>query len=116
LVLEAEAGMSGPRRRGGQKRFEDAQAAEQAVLDRVGFPTWSSYVMGAGLLSIDPMAEQRLDRARHELEVAETHWAAVAGAVEADPEHSALLDRLEAVYLEAFDLLGGDDEQNDLEA
>ena len=36
--------------------------------------------------------------------------------IEADPEHRALLDRLEDVYLEAFDLLGGDDEQDDLEA
>jgi len=115
-VLEAEAGMSGLRRRGGQKRFEDAQAAEQAILDRVGFPTWSAYVMGAGLLGIDPIAEQRVERGRQALEEAEAHWAEVARAVEADPEHSAMLDRLEAVYLEAFDLLGGDDEQNDLEA
>ena len=114
-VLEAESGMSGLRRRGGQKRFDDAAAAEQAILDRVGFPTWSAYVMGAGLLSIDPMAEQRLDQARQQLDAAEGHWAEVAKDVEADPEHSGLLDQLEAVYLEAFDVLGGDDEQNDLE-
>jgi hypothetical protein len=86
------------------------------VLDRVGYPTWSAYVMGAGLLAIDPIAEQRLERARIDFEAAEAHWAQVAAMIEADPEHSALLDRLEAVYLEAFDLLGGDDEQNDLEA
>ncbi len=114
-VLEAESGMSGLRRRGGQKRFDDAAAAERAILDRVGFPTWSAYVMGAGLLSIDPVAEQRLDLARHQLDAAEGHWAEVAKDVEADPEHSGLLDQLEAAYLEAFDLLGGDDEQNDLE-
>ena len=114
-VLEAESGMSGLRRRGGQKRFDDAAAAERAILDRVGFPTWSAYVMGAGLLSIDPMAEQRLDQARQQLDAAEGHWAEVAKDVEADPEHSGLLDQLEAVYLEAFDLLGGDDEQNDME-
>lgn len=102
-------------RRGNQQRLEEAMAAEQAVLDRVGFPTWSSYVMGAGLLAIDPMAEQRLERAQAEMSASEAHWATVAEMIEADPEHRALLDRLESVYLEAFDLLGGDDEQADLE-
>jgi hypothetical protein len=115
MVLAAESGMSGLRRRGGQKRFDEAQTAERAILDRVGFPTWSAYVMGAGLMSIDPIAEQRLDEARQQLDAVEGHWAEVANDVEADPEHSGLLDQLEAVYLEAFDLLGGDDEQNDLE-
>ncbi|MGZ4707326.1 MAG: hypothetical protein ACXWBN_01135 [Acidimicrobiales bacterium] len=103
-------------RRANQQRLEEAMAAEQAVLDRVGFPTWSAYVMGAGLLAIDPMAEQRLERAQAEMAAAEAHWATVAEMIEADPEHRALLDRLESVYLEAFDLLGGDDEQADLEA
>ncbi|MGZ4760366.1 MAG: hypothetical protein ACXV95_14990, partial [Acidimicrobiales bacterium] len=103
-------------RRANQQRLEEAMAAEQAVLDRVGFPTWSAYVMGAGLLAIDPMAEQRLERAQAEMAASEAHWATVAEMIEADPEHRALLDRLESVYLEAFDLLGGDDEQADLEA
>jgi hypothetical protein len=115
-VLDAESGVSGLRRKAGQKRFEEAHAAEQVILDRVGFPTWSAYVMGAGLLGIDPVAEQRLDRARQAFEEVDAHWAQVAAAIEADPEHSALLDRLETVYLEAFDLLGGDDEHHDLEA
>jgi len=114
-VLEAESKMSGIRKRGGQKRFDEALAAEQAILDRVGFPTWSSYIMGAGLLAIDPVAEQRLERAQAELVTAEAHWATVAADIETNPEHRAMLDRLEDVYLEAFDLLGGDDDQEDLE-
>ena len=114
-VLEAESKMSGLRKRGGQKRFDDAQAAEQRILDRVGFPTWSAYIMGAGLLGIDPLAEQRLERARAEVAAAEAHWATVADEIESNPDLRALLDRLEDVYLEAFDLLGGDDEQEDLE-
>ena len=117
LAVLAQQEKAGGRmgRRGNQQRLEEAMAAEQAVLDRVGFPTWSSYVMGAGLLAIDPMAEQRLERAQAEVAASEAHWADVAEMMEADPEHAALLDRLEAVYLEAFDLLGGDDEQADLE-
>lgn len=113
-VLEAEKKASGFGGRG-KKRLEEALAKEQAVLDRVGFPTWSAYVMGAGLLAIDPIAEQRLEKARFELEAAEAHWAQISAAIEADPEHSQLLDELEAVYLEAFDLLEGD-EPEDLEA
>jgi chromosome segregation ATPase len=71
--------------------------------------------MGAGLLAIDPAAEGRLEKARFEFEAAEAHWAQISSAIESDPEHSALLDQLEAVYLEAFDLLGGQ-EPDDLEA
>jgi len=114
-VLDAESKMSGIRKRGGQKRFDEAMATEQRILDRVGFPTWSSYIMGAGLLGIDPLAEQRLERAQAEVEAAEAHWATVAEDIESNPDLRALLDRLEDVYLEAFDLLGGDDEQEDLE-
>lgn len=112
-VLEAEQKASGFGRRGG-KRLDEALEKQQAVLDRVGFPTWSAYVMGAGLLAIDPVAEQRLEKARFEVEAAEAHWAQISAAIEADPEHSRLLDELEAVYLEAFDLLEGE-EPDDVE-
>src|SRR5262249_50172674 len=114
-VLDAESKASGRLRRGGSKKLDEAMATQQAILDRGGFPTWSAYVMGASLLGIDPMAEERLERARLDLESADAHWAQVAASIEADPQHRALLDRLEAVYLEAFDVLGGDDDQADLE-
>lgn len=112
-VLDAERKASGRFSRN-KKSLEDAMAHEQAILDRVGFPTWSAYVMGSGLLAIDPAAEERLEKARFEFESAEANWAQVSEAIEADPELSALLDQLEAVYLEAFDLLGGQ-EPDDLE-
>lgn len=112
-VLEAEQKSSGRGR--GQKRLEEAMEHQQAVLDRVGFPTWSAYVMGANLMSIDPLAEQRVDRARADLEAAEGEWARISAAIESDPEHSQLLDEIEEVYMEAFDLLGGDDGRDDLE-
>lgn len=107
-VLEAERKASGFGKRG-QKRLEEALARQQEILDRVGFPTWSAYVMGASLLAIDPIAEQRLERARFELEAAEAHWADITAMIEADPAHRALLDQLEEVYLEAYDLLGGEE-------
>lgn len=101
-------------RRSGQKALEEAQQKEQAILDRIGYPTWSSYVMGSSLLNVDPAAEQNLERAREEMAEAEAAWEAVTQELENDPEYSELLDKLEAVYLVAFDILGGDDE-GDLE-
>lgn len=115
-VLEAEKKASGGlRKKGGQKALDEAMRREQEVLDRIGFPTYTAYVMGAGLLAIDHAAEQRLERARFDLEAAEAHWARISAEIEADPEHKGLLDKLEAVYLEAYDLLGGE-EPEDVEA
>jgi hypothetical protein len=111
-VLEAERRSRG---RSGKKRLDEAIDRERTILDKMGFPTWSAYVMGSSLMGIDPAAEQRLERARFEFDAAEQHWSDVAAMIEADPSHGVLLDRLESVYLEAFDLLGGDDDQSDLE-
>ncbi len=113
-VLEAESKTSGLMKRGAQKRLDDALAKQQEVLDRVGFPTWSAYVMGSGLMAIDPMAEARLEQALFELEAAETNWANVSGMLETDPEYGTLLDRLETILIEARELLDGD-EPDDLE-
>lgn len=113
-VLEAETKASGAFKRAGQKRLDQALLRQQEILDQIGFPTWSSYVMGAGLLAIDHAAEQRLEQARINMEATETHWAHVCEEIESNPAHRQLLDRLEEVYLEAFDLLGGH-EPDDLE-
>jgi hypothetical protein len=108
-VLEAEKRASGRvGRKAALKRLEEAKAAEQAILDRIGFPTWASYIMGSSLLNIDPVAEQRLEQARFELQQAEDSWALLTAQLEADPDYAGLLDRLEAVFLAAFDVLGGE--------
>jgi hypothetical protein len=112
-VLDAESKASGGfGKKAAQRKVEEARATEQEVLDRIGFPTWSSYVMGASLLGIDPMAEERLEQAKMDLAAAEEHWAAITGAIEADPAHKALLDQLEEVYVEAYTLLGGDEPED----
>jgi hypothetical protein len=110
-VLEAERKARG---RGGRKRLEDAIEREQSILDHMGFPTWSAYVMGSTLMAIDPAAEQRLEQARFELDDAERHWSNVANMISADPAHRQVLDRLEALYVEAFDLIG-EENHTDLE-
>jgi hypothetical protein len=114
-VLEAEKRASGRvGRKAAMKRLDEAKAAEQAILDRIGFPTWASYVMGSSLLNIDPVAEQRLEQARFDLQQAEDAWALLTAQLESDPDYAGLLDRLEAVFLAAFDVLGGETE-GDLE-
>lgn len=114
-VLEAEKRASGRIGRGAAlKKLEEAKEREQTILDRIGFPTWAAYVMGSSLLNIDPIAEQRLEQARAELTEAERAWEMLTYQLEQDPDYSALLDRLEAVFLAAFDILGGETE-GDLE-
>lgn len=115
-VVNAEAKASGSLvgKRAAERRLEAAREREQAILDHVGYPTWSSYVMGASLWSVDPQAEERLERAKFELEAAEANWAEVTAEMQAHPQHAALLNQLEEVYLEAVDLLGGDPETPDL--
>lgn len=108
-VLQAEAKRSSLFRRGGQKRLDEAQANQDAILARVGFPTWSAYVMGTGLLALDPLVEARLERARSDRAAAEADWNDVSAMVEHDPGYGLLLDRLDALLLEAHELLGGRD-------
>ena len=119
-VLDAERKASGLRSRSGQRKLAEALARQQEILDRVGYPTWSAFIMGASLMGADPAGEERLAAAQAELEVAEAHWAEISAALEADPDHHALLDQLEQVELEAVGLLlergvGVPDERNGLE-
>lgn len=112
-VLEAERKASGGLgKRAAAKRLDEARAVEQAILDRVGYPTWSAYVMGASLFTVDPLAQERLNRAKFDLEAAEAAWAEISTEMQSHPEHRELLEQLEAVYLEAIDLLGGDSEED----
>lgn len=112
-VLEAERKASGGLgKRAAAKRLEEAREAEQVILDRVGYPTWSSYIMGASLFTVDPLAQERLNRAKIDLEAAESVWAEISTEMQTRPEHRDLLEQLEAVYLEAIDLLGGDTDED----
>ena len=105
-VLDAERKASGRFNRS-KRSLDEAMAREQAILDRVGFPTWSAYVMGSGLLAIDPAAEERLEKAKLRLRGGRGQLGRrSARPSRPTPSTSALLDQLEAVYLEAFDLLG----------
>jgi hypothetical protein len=105
VVLEAERKASGLRARSGQRKLAEALSRQQDILDRVGYPTWSAYIMGASLMGNDPDAERNLVEARIEHEAAEQGWAAVREMLESDEEHHALVDELQRVEVEAVGVL-----------
>ena len=120
-VLDAEHKASGLRSRSGQRKLAAALTLQQEILDRVGFPTWSAYVMGASLMGVDAAAKARLEAAETELADAEASWAEISSEMEADPDHHALLDQLEEIEVRAVGLLlarGAQvpDERDDLES
>jgi chromosome segregation ATPase len=113
-VLEAERKATG--RLGGnraKRQLDVALAHQQAVLDRVGFPTWSAFVMGDRMLDSTKDAKQRVVQLQSEVDRLERQWASLSAQLDADAEFGAALDRIDVVYAEARELVGDVD---DLEA
>ena len=67
-----------------QRRVAALRAAEQAVLDELGFTSYSDYMMGYSLLHVDPAKEAALDAARAELAAAEDAWRALQAETDAE--------------------------------
>lgn len=92
-----------------RKRLEEVTREQDELLAKMGFPTWSSYVMGAAHRGIDPDSKRELAEARSEFEKAETEWAQLSAYIEADPDWSETLDGLERVHEQARLILGDED-------
>ena len=67
-----------------QRRVEALRSAEQAILDELGFTSYSDYMMGYSLLHVDPEKEAALDAAREELSDAEDAWHVLEAETEAE--------------------------------
>lgn len=80
-----------------RERVERLREAEQEVLDRLGFASYSDYMMGSSLLPADPAKEAALDAARSELASAEDGWRRLEQATDAALARAALLDRRRAL-------------------
>jgi len=87
-------------------RVVELRNAEQEVLDRLGFTSYSAYMMGYSLNDTDPAKESALDRAREELSAAEDAWAALESAPEPAVRRAAANDRRRALLQRAAELLG----------
>ena len=76
-----------------QRRVEAARAAEQALLDELGFASYSDYMMGYSLLNVDPEKEAALDAARAELSAAEDEWQLLEAETEAELARAERMER-----------------------
>lgn len=99
----ADRRLAGDRAR---RRVEELRAAEQEVLDRLGFASYSEYMMGSSLLHVDPVKEAALDAARRTLAEAEDEWHRIQRATEASLARAARLDRRRQLLEQARELLG----------
>lgn len=92
--------------RGAQDRVTELRAVEQDLLDRLGFASYSDYLMGHSLIHVDPAKEAALDAARLELGAAEDDWRRLQAATEAALSRAEVLDRRRALLDKARSLLG----------
>jgi hypothetical protein len=108
-VLEALEGAD--RRFGGERarrRLDQARASEQEVLDRLGFRSYTDYLLGTSVIDADPAQERRVDEARAQLREAERAWERLSALVEADLARAELRQRWRDARAEATELLGHD--------
>jgi hypothetical protein len=103
-IDRADRRMAGARAR---QRVDDLRAAEREILDRLGFGSYSDYVMGYSLHHVDPEQEAALDAARAELAAAEDEWTRIEAETDVALARAALLDRRRTLQQEARRLLGG---------
>jgi uncharacterized protein YhaN len=89
-----------------RRALDEAIAEQQVYLDRLGYPTWSAWIMGAPLLDATAENARILDQARRELDEATAAWGRLTTKLEADPEFRSLLDRLERVLEAAYAIVG----------
>jgi hypothetical protein len=96
------------------RRVAEAREAEQAILDRLGFTTYSDFMMGTSMLHVDSEREGVLDRARTELSDAEDEWNELQAAVDAELARAELLDHRRTARERARTMLGPVDAEADL--
>ena len=109
-VLAAERRVSGLFGSHWRKQLDDALAVEQVVLDRLGYPTWSAFIMGARMLDSTAENKRQLEHARRELEEIERAWARVMAKLGDNAEFCAYFDRLERLQEAAHAIVGDVDD------
>jgi hypothetical protein len=98
----------GVRRGAARAQLADAQGKLNRALESLGYPTWSAYRMGNGVIGVSEEAVQAHEEARTELEEAKTAWAELMARLEGDAELQEVLGAIEQVHREAVELIGSD--------
>jgi hypothetical protein len=95
------------------KRLAEAEEAEAELLHKVGFATFTDYLLGQrGEVDLD--AGQRLDAARTELTAATRQVRELEAAVAVELRRAELLDRRRELRAAAVELLGDDLDEHDV--
>ena len=89
-----------------QRRVDAARAVEHALLDELGFGSYSDYMMGYSLQTVEPEKEATLDAARAELSAAEDAWAILQAETEAELARAERVERRRLLLDEARTVLG----------
>ena len=76
-----------------QHKVDALRAAEHALLDEMGFTSYSDYMMGISLLHVDPEKEAALDAARVELAAAEDAWRSLQEETDAELARAEVMER-----------------------
>jgi hypothetical protein len=118
-VLEARD--AAEKRFGGVKavqRLEEAMAAEEAVLARLGFVSWADFRLGAPSASVatDEELAARLALAQRELRDAQTEHHALEASIDAELFKAEALDRRRLLRLQVNQLLGYEPTDDDMES
>lgn len=100
----ADSRLAGPR---AARRVAELREAEHALLDELGFGSYSGYLMGHSLVEVDAGKEAALRGARAELAEAEAAWEQLEAAAEAGLARAEVLDRRRSLLDQAHGLLGG---------
>ncbi len=95
------------------KALADAREREQAILDKMGFPTWSSYLLETSAHNTNLAAQQELTDAQDEWLKAKGAWDEVNKAMQEDEGFAALLAEMGACREQAVVMTG---QQADLPA
>lgn len=116
-LLEAELRLTAARlpSKSLKKRLEDAVAVEQEVLGRMGFATYTAYVMSTSVPVVSPELRDLHERAERDYEQAEVAFREAVAAAEADPTRSVLAAAVD-VAREAARAMAGDLDEQDLVA
>lgn len=108
MAAQARVGGSLLGGRSAERRLEEAVQAEEEILERIGLPTYSAYVMAITVGAVDPQLEQRLHEARLELAACQTEYEEATALLEHDPTRTTLCYRQEEIVARATELLGRD--------
>lgn len=106
VVEQGEKRFSRRGGKGAEAAYEEASAALDALLERVGYPTYAAYVMGRIAPSIDVDARRRVQEAQERVAELEARLDEAASILERDARVLMLRAERDQLWAAARDLLG----------